>query len=50
LYFYNGYKEKEIADHYNISIPMVSKIKKRALKRCKKFLERGDLKKGPSSR
>ena len=40
-YFFGRYKEKEIAKHYNISIAMVSKIKKRALKKCRKFLEKG---------
>jgi len=41
LYYFDNYKEKEIAKYYNISIAMVSKIKKRALKKCKKFLEKG---------
>lgn len=34
-YYIYGYKEREIAEHYNISQQMVNKIKKRALKKCK---------------
>ena len=41
MYFFDRHKEKEIAKYYNISIAMVSKIKKRALKKCRKFLEKG---------
>ena len=37
LYYFDNYKEKEIAEYYNISIAMVSKIKKRALKKCRKL-------------
>jgi len=46
LYYYNSCKLKEIANYYNISIPMVSKIKKRAEEKVKRDLERRGLDRG----
>jgi RNA polymerase sigma factor (sigma-70 family) len=44
LYYYAGFSEDEIAESYQISIPRVNQIKKRALRKCRKELERKKLK------
>ena len=36
LYYYDGYKEKEIAEKLKISINTVSSIKNRAIKKIRK--------------
>ena len=38
MYFFYGYKEKEIAKYYNLSHQRINKIKSRALKKIKNFL------------
>jgi RNA polymerase sigma factor (sigma-70 family) len=38
LYYYAGFSEDEIAESYQISIPRVNQIKKRALELCRKQL------------
>jgi RNA polymerase sigma factor (sigma-70 family) len=44
LYYIAGFNETEIAESYQISQPMIHKIKKRALEKCRKELERKKLK------
>jgi len=44
LYYIAGFNEVEIAESYKISIPRVHQIKKRALEKCRKELERKKLK------
>ena len=39
LYYNFGYKEREIAKHYNISQQRVNKIRNRALEKCKVKIE-----------
>jgi RNA polymerase sigma factor (sigma-70 family) len=38
LYYFAGFSEEEIAESYQISQPMIHKIKKRALEKCRKQL------------
>jgi len=40
LYYLAGFSEEEIAESYQISQPMIHKIKKRALEKCKLQLEK----------
>jgi len=37
-YYLYGYNQREIAEHYNISHQMVSKIRRKALEKCKEQL------------
>lgn len=38
MYYWCGYKEREIAKYHNISQPRINQIKNRALGRCKKLM------------
>ena len=38
MYYIDGYKEREIADRYNLTHQRINKIKSRALEKMKNFL------------
>lgn len=40
LYYFTGFTEEEIAYSYQVSQPMIHKIKERALEKCKLQLEK----------
>ena len=43
LYYWAGFTEEEIADSYQITQQRINQIKKRALEKCKKQLQIGNI-------